>query len=476
MPSVERCPMLSREEFIEAIVGEVAPVIAEKAGSGAQAAIEEYRQYAEQKYGKSYDKIMAKLDALATSVVAKATAADCRAVQAMDFSDLALEDEPVAEEVAGDAVYEAPEEDFAAAPVVVDDDDLEDFIDDDLDEPEEEPAYELLAEPETLEEAGPLDEPFDEVELEDEDAGFDGFADDDLDDIAALSVDALDGDEDLDGIVELPAATPGPEEFDAFAAAFADFEDDDLSDEVDEFEGMDEVLDGIAGEVMSKDEADDIDIEAGNNASIPLSALYAFEDAGDAVRYPEDPAMDWLSVTSNETFKFVKPIIDGGPRIDDDATYEQVSDTLHRATFDVKEENKDLANTMSMETALDLMFVYGKTDNLSIRGQLYQTRSMPLAQRKEVLAERIAHDTGRSLAVNIAPKFEEGEAAEMEELCERYAKVKVDTMFEKIGESNLDVLDDLRRVLMEREPERFADKGSAYIRKYMTAYIDRYGA
>ena len=434
--------MFSKDEFIEAIVSEVAPVIAEKAGPAASAAIEEYRQYAEQKYGHSYDKIIAKLDALATSVVAKAAAADCRAVEGMDFSDLIAEPEVEPEDQELDDIV---------------DDDLDDVVDDDLDEPE-------VPNDDTLgfvdDDLGESEQsmPFVDQEPEDLSAGLGNF--DELDEFESV----------------LP---PSPEldEFDAFAAAFADFEDDDLSDAEadDEFDDVDEVLDGIAGEVMSKEE-DDIDIESGNNASIPVSALYAFEDAGDAVRYPDDPAMDWLSATSNEVFKYVKFIIDGSPRIDDDATYEQVSDTLYQAVFDVSEENKDLAATMSMETALDLMYVYGKSDNLSVRGQLYSTRTLPVIERKKILAERIAHDTGRALSTNIASKFSEDEEAVVSSLCEQYAKVKVDTMFEKIGESNLDVLDDLRRVLMEREPERFADKGSAYIRKYMQAYIDRYGS
>ena len=121
------------------------------------------------------------------------------------------------------------------------------------------------------------------------------------------------------------------------------------------------------------------------------------------------------------------------------------------------------------------MLVYGKSDNLSIRTQLYSTRLLPLEERKVVIGQRIAQDTSRSLFVSIKDKFAMEEYQEVELMCDRYAAAKVSEIFKRITEQNMDVLDDVRKMLMNKEPERFEDKGAGYIRKYMEAYAAKHG-
>ena len=433
--------MLTEEQFIQAIYDASSPLVEEKTGS--QEALDGYREYIEKRYSKTYAKISHKVDKLINSSLSKIAIAEKAHLSQMDFSQFAVA--PKVEE---------------KSQIVEEEPTMPQF--DVIAEPEQ--IEQEVAEPDIYEPAEQIQEVVEETDEQLEQLHFDEPVLDTDNIIETMPepvvVDTQDENtaDDFDSIFDEDDQSPS----DAFAQQVAPIAPvmmpEEKPAEVDD-------------DLIDDDEFTDEDINAGNNSSIPDMAIYGIESESIDERVA-DSAMNRLVDTSNKAFKMACAVLDGKPAIDNELAYIQATDDLYEINSAIDEENKDVADTLVMETALDLMYAYGKSKTLSVRTQLYSNRNLDIEQRKAQIAARISQDTAKSLFVSLKNRISD---PDLEEACTRYATAKVTEVFKRIDASNLDVVDDIRRMMMEREPSKFADKDEDRIVKYMLNYAGKHG-
>ena len=438
--------MLTEEQFIQAIYDAASPLVEAKA-PGSQEALDGYREYLEKRYSKTYAKISDKINKLMEASLSKIASSEEKHIEQMDFSgfiaamppeDIEQSDESAETPMQFDVISEPGQEEFA-----------DDITDENVVDAEQQ--LEVVEDTET-----DLDQlHFEEPAL-------------DTDDMVEIAPEPV--------VVDTQNAIAEDNAFDVFDNVFGNDTQAPSAAFAQQVEPVatmqaEENTPDLDDDLIDDDELSDADIAAGNNASIPDMALYGIESESIDERLA-DSAMNRLVDCSNKAFKMLCAVLDGKPTIDNELAYIQVTDELYAISGAVDDDNRETADTLVMETALDLMYVYGKSNTLSVRGQLYSNRNLDIEQRKAQVAARIAQDTSRAVYMSLKDRIAD---PALEGLCDRYAKAKVAEIFKRIDDSNLDVLDDIRRMMMEREPDKFTNKDEARIIKYMESYAGKHG-